>query len=79
VAPIAPAGLDMARWFTVVERDPLLRSLLSLPTPLPEVAVRTVVGRVYSVLALADQQLEATERVVELLAGFPSGRYARAA
>jgi pimeloyl-ACP methyl ester carboxylesterase len=54
VVPIAPAGLDMARWFRFVERDPLLRSLLSLPTPLPELAVRTVVGRVYTVLAFAD-------------------------
>jgi pimeloyl-ACP methyl ester carboxylesterase len=54
IAPIAPAGLDMARWFTVVERDPLLRTLLSLPTPLPEAVVRGVVGRVYAVLAFAD-------------------------
>jgi pimeloyl-ACP methyl ester carboxylesterase len=54
VAPIAPAGFDMARWFAIVERDPLLRGLLSIPTPLPEVAVRSVVGRVYSLLAFAD-------------------------
>jgi pimeloyl-ACP methyl ester carboxylesterase len=54
IVPIAPAGLDMARWLTLVERDPLLRSLLSLPTPLPELAVRTVVGRVYTVLAFAE-------------------------
>src|SRR3954452_2422929 len=39
VVPIAPAGLDMARWFALVERDPLLGTLLSLPTPLPEAAV----------------------------------------
>ena len=25
VVPVAPAGLDMARWFAVIERDPLLR------------------------------------------------------
>jgi pimeloyl-ACP methyl ester carboxylesterase len=54
VAPIAPAGLDMARWLAIVERDPLLRGLLSIPSPLPEVAVRSVVGRVYSLLVFAD-------------------------
>lgn len=54
VVPIAPAGLDMARWLGLVERDPLLRTLLSLPTPMPEAAVRAVVGRVYAVLAFAD-------------------------
>jgi pimeloyl-ACP methyl ester carboxylesterase len=65
VAPIAPAGLDMARWLTVVERDPLLRSLLAIPTPLPELAVRTVVGRVYTVLVFADPA-KAPPGVVEM-------------
>jgi pimeloyl-ACP methyl ester carboxylesterase len=65
VAPIAPAGLDMARWLTVVERDPLLRSLLAIPAPLPELAVRTVVGRVYTVLVFADPA-KAPPGVVEM-------------
>jgi pimeloyl-ACP methyl ester carboxylesterase len=54
VAPIAPAGFDMARWFALIERDPILRRLLAVPVPLPERAVREAVGRVYRVLAFAD-------------------------
>jgi pimeloyl-ACP methyl ester carboxylesterase len=53
VMPIAPAGLDMPRWFSVIERDPLVRFVLRSPIPLPEVAVRTVVGEAYRQLAFA--------------------------
>jgi pimeloyl-ACP methyl ester carboxylesterase len=53
VVPVAPAGLDMARWFVLVEREPILRTLLALPTPLPEVVVRQVVARAYRMLAFA--------------------------
>jgi pimeloyl-ACP methyl ester carboxylesterase len=53
VAPVAPAGLDMARWFAVVEREPILRTLLAVPAPLPEAVVRQVVARAYQVLAFA--------------------------
>jgi pimeloyl-ACP methyl ester carboxylesterase len=56
VVPIAPAGLDMPRWFQIVERDPLVRTLLSLPTPVPEAVVRAAVGRAYRMLAFADQR-----------------------
>jgi pimeloyl-ACP methyl ester carboxylesterase len=54
VVPIAPAGLDMARWFGIVERDVLLRTLFGLPAPVPRRVVRDVVGRVYRTLAFAD-------------------------
>jgi pimeloyl-ACP methyl ester carboxylesterase len=54
VAPIAPAGFDMARWFALVEHNPLLAGLLAVPTPLTEAIVRTVVGQVYALLAFAD-------------------------
>ena len=53
VVPVAPAGLDMARWFFLVERDPILRTLLALPAPLPEAIVRQVVARAYRALAFA--------------------------
>ena len=43
----------MARWFVLVEREPILRMLLAVPTPLPEAVVRQVVARVYQVLAFA--------------------------
>lgn len=54
--PVAPAGLDMAPWFGLIERDPLLRSLLAVPVPLPGPVVRETVGRVYRALAFRDQR-----------------------
>lgn len=51
--PIAPAGLDMARWFRLLERNPVLQVLLAVPAPLPEPVVREAVGRVYGALAFA--------------------------
>ena len=51
VVPVAPAGLDMARWFAVIERDPLVRSLLAAPVPIPRGVLHRVVGEVYRRLA----------------------------
>jgi len=51
VVGVAPAGLDMARWFRVIERDPLLRSLLAAPVPIPRGVLHRVVGEVYKRLA----------------------------
>ena len=53
MAPIAPAGLDTPRWFSVIERDLLVRRLMALPLPYPEAVVRGVVGEVYRQLAFA--------------------------
>lgn len=53
IAPIAPAGLDMAAWFPLVESAPLIRAILRAPVPFPEVVVREAVGRAYSTLAYA--------------------------
>jgi pimeloyl-ACP methyl ester carboxylesterase len=53
VVPVAPAGFDMARWFVLLERDPILRTLLGVPAPLPEAVVRQVVARAYRALAFA--------------------------
>lgn len=55
IVPIAPAGLDLARWIAAVDRAPLLRSLLALPAPVPERVVRDAVGRVYRLLAFSEQ------------------------
>jgi pimeloyl-ACP methyl ester carboxylesterase len=51
VMPVAPAGLDMARWFAIIEREPVLRALLAAPVPIPPQVVRAVVGTVYGRLA----------------------------
>ena len=48
VLAVAPAGLDMARWLTVVERDRVLRSLLAAPVPIPAPVLRRVVAEVYA-------------------------------
>ena len=53
IVPIAPAGLEMARWFPIVESAPLVRMILRAPVPLPEAVVRESVGRVYRALAFA--------------------------
>jgi pimeloyl-ACP methyl ester carboxylesterase len=53
VVPVAPAGFDMAGWFVLLERDPILRTLLGVPAPLPESVVRQVVARAYRALAFA--------------------------
>lgn len=47
VVPVAPAGLEMAGWFRVIERDPLLRTLLAAPVPMPRAVLQRVVGEVY--------------------------------
>lgn len=68
VVPVAPAGLDMARWFTLVERDLLIRGLLASPLPLPGFAARRVVGEVYRRLVFARPEV-VDPRVVATFAG----------
>ena len=53
VMPIAPAGLEMPRWFEAIERDPVLRRVLAMPVPIPDVVLRHSVGEVYRRLAFA--------------------------
>ncbi len=47
VVPVAPAGLDMARWLRIIEAHPIVRTLLTSPVPLPEWALRRAVAEVY--------------------------------
>lgn len=54
VVALAPAGLDMARWLALIERDQVLRALAAVPVPLPTRVVQGAVGRVYRTLAFAD-------------------------
>jgi pimeloyl-ACP methyl ester carboxylesterase len=51
VVPVAPAGLDMARWFVLLERDPIVRWLLAAPVPLPSTVVKRSVAELYRRLA----------------------------
>jgi pimeloyl-ACP methyl ester carboxylesterase len=40
VVPVAPAGLEAPGWYDAIERDPIVRKLLSVPIPVPGVLVR---------------------------------------
>ena len=53
VVAAAPAGFQMSRLVALVERDPLLRSLLTLPAPVPAAILRAAVGRLYRAIALS--------------------------
>jgi pimeloyl-ACP methyl ester carboxylesterase len=53
VVPVAPAGLDMPRWFTLIERDPIVRTILAAPVPIPGPFLRLAVGEAYRNLAFA--------------------------
>ena len=53
VVPVAPAGLQMPRWFDLVERDPVVRRLLALPVPIAPRVIQAMVGEVYRQLAFA--------------------------
>lgn len=53
VVGVAPAGLEMSRLLDLVQRDPLLRSLVTLPTPVPSFVLRAAVARLYRQLAFA--------------------------
>ncbi len=50
VVPVAPAGLDMAGWFAIIEREPVLRALLASPL-VPPAALQRVVVEIYKRLA----------------------------
>ena len=53
VVGVAPAGLEMSRLLNLVQRDPLLRSLVALPAPVPSAVMRGAVARLYRQLAFA--------------------------
>ena len=63
VVPIAPAGLDMPGWFSIIERDPFVKLILSTPLPLPEPLLRAAVGEAYRQLAFARPRAAAREVV----------------
>lgn len=54
VAPIAPAGFDMPVWFSIIERDPFLRTLLASGLPIPARVTKLASARLYRSLAFAD-------------------------
>jgi pimeloyl-ACP methyl ester carboxylesterase len=53
VIGVAPAGLAMTRLLHLVRRDPILRSLLAVPAPVPGAVLRAAVARIYAQIAFA--------------------------
>jgi pimeloyl-ACP methyl ester carboxylesterase len=53
VLAAAPAGLGMNPLLHIVQRDPVLRTLLALPAPVPSAILRATVARIYLQLAFA--------------------------
>lgn len=53
IVPIAPAGLEMARWLSIIEGEAPLRWIMRSPLPMPELVVREVLGRMYRTMAFA--------------------------
>jgi pimeloyl-ACP methyl ester carboxylesterase len=54
VVGVAPAGLQMSRLLELVQRDPILRTLLALPSPASSLVIQAAVARLYRALAFAD-------------------------
>ncbi len=77
VVPIAPAGLDMPRWFSLIERDLVLRGLLGSPVPLPQPVVRTAVGEAYRQLAFAEPRAISADIVRMFTRHHPDARSVR--
>lgn len=75
IAPIAPAGLDMPAWFSVIERDPIVRAVLRSPVPIPGALIRAAVAEAYRQLAFARPR-EAASQVVGAFAGHHADRRA---
>lgn len=72
VVPIAPAGLEMARWFPIIEGERLVRVLQASPIPVPEVIVREVVGRVYASLAFSRPDRASREAIASFTRHIPT-------
>jgi len=53
IVPVAPAGLDFARWIQAIRTASPIQMLLRAPVPLPTWAVRAAVGQAYRTMAFA--------------------------
>jgi pimeloyl-ACP methyl ester carboxylesterase len=51
IVPVAPAGLEMARWLRIIEAHPLIQGILRSPVRVPEPVLRTTVAEVYKRIA----------------------------
>ncbi|MEA2125516.1 MAG: hypothetical protein QOI80_2298 [Solirubrobacteraceae bacterium] len=73
VVPIAPAGLDMPRWFEIIDRDPVVRTVLAMPVPIPRQALAFAVGETFKRLAFSRPNV-ADGRVIAAMSAHHSDR-----
>lgn len=74
IVPVAPAGLDMAPWLGIIERDPIIRTLLSSPVPLPQWAMRRAVAEVYKRVAFHNPRLVERKAIESFTSHFAEQR-----
>jgi pimeloyl-ACP methyl ester carboxylesterase len=74
IVPIAPAGLDMAQWFRIIETTPIVQAVLRAPVPLPETVVREAVGRAYRSLAFTRPSAVDATAIKSFTRHYPSRR-----
>ncbi len=74
IVPIAPAGLDLARWISVIEGAWAIQAILRSPLPIPAPIIRELVGRTYRQLASAHPGSLDGEAVAHFTGSFASKR-----
>ena len=74
IVPIAPAGLDLARWISLIEGAWAVQTILRSPLPLPEWTIRQLVAQAYRQLATAHSSELDPEVVSSFTRSFRSKR-----
>jgi pimeloyl-ACP methyl ester carboxylesterase len=74
IVPIAPAGLDLARWISIIEGAWAVQTILRSPIPLPEWTTRQLVGQAYRQLASAHPRELNPEVISNFTRSFSSKR-----
>ncbi|MGX6448016.1 alpha/beta fold hydrolase [Patulibacter sp. S7RM1-6] len=77
IVPIGPAGFEHPGWFRMVERQPLVRHLLSDVVPVPGPVVRAATIRVFRQLAYADPRAARRDDLVRFAAHYRGVRDVR--
>ena len=74
IVPIAPAGLDLARWISVIEGAWAIQTILRAPLPLPEWTIRQLIAQAYRQLASAHPKEIDPEVISNFTRSFKSKR-----
>lgn len=74
IVPIAPAGLDLARWISIVEGAWAIQAILRSPLPMPERVIRELVGRAYRQLAASSPARIEAEVIANFTRAFATRR-----